>query len=138
VSINSKTEKETVQELYQAFRTKDYDGCLALLDPEVEWIQNPGFPGGGHHRGASSVIKNVFQSFQKDWESFGFEIEEFLVSGHTVMVLGNYHGKHLATGKSMKAMAAHVYEVYLGKIKRFRQYTDTHTLWKASQTSAGD
>ena len=37
------TNLEIVKELYRSFSTKDYESFPSIC-PELEWIQNPGFP----------------------------------------------------------------------------------------------
>ena len=54
-----------IETLYSAFRDKDYDAFRALCSKDIEWIQNKGFPKGGHYHGADAVIKNVFQQLKK-------------------------------------------------------------------------
>ena len=41
---------EIVKELYRSFSSKDYESFLSICTPELEWIQNPGFPNGKRHR----------------------------------------------------------------------------------------
>ena len=63
---------EIIESLYKASGSKDYDSFRTLCSDDIEWIQNKGFPKGGHHHGADAVIKNVFQQFEKDWNYFKF------------------------------------------------------------------
>jgi ketosteroid isomerase-like protein len=118
---------EIIKNLYSAFRGKDYDAFRALCSEDIEWIQNKGFPKGGHHHGADAVIKNVFKQFEKDWNYFKFQVEEMFESqdGSKVTVIGAYLGEHKQTGKTVEAPAVHIYEVESRKVKRFRQFTDT-------------
>ncbi len=37
---------EVIEELYRAFREQDYDAFLRICTPDLEWIQNDGFPRG--------------------------------------------------------------------------------------------
>jgi ketosteroid isomerase-like protein len=53
---------EVVQELYRAFREKDYDAFRKISTPDIEWIQNEGFPRGSNRRGADAVIDNAVRS----------------------------------------------------------------------------
>jgi hypothetical protein len=124
------TALEIVENLYKASRSKDYDSFRALCTKDIEWIQNRGFPKGGHHHGTDAVIKNVFQQFEKDWNIFKFEKEELFESkdGARVTVIGSYIGEHKQTGKTVIAAAAHIFETENGKVKRFRQFTDTATI----------
>ena len=37
------------------------------------WIQNKGFPTGGHHVGPDAVVEKVFKRFAMDWQSWRFD-----------------------------------------------------------------
>jgi uncharacterized protein len=114
-----------VQQLYAAFGQRDWETIRELFAPDIEWIQNEGFPGGGRHMGADAVLNEVFAKFRADWTSWQAVVTEWLDAGHAVIALGEYRGTHGATGKSTVAAFAHVYEVRAGRITRFRQFTDT-------------
>lgn len=121
------TSIEIIENLYKASGSKDYDSFRTLCSGNIEWIQNKGFPKGGHHHGANAVIKNVFQQFEKDWNVFKFEKKELFESkdGSKVTVIGSYIGEHKQTEKTVDAAAVHIFEIENGKVKRFRQFTDT-------------
>lgn len=125
------TNLELIKELYRAFREKDYDAFLKICTPDIEWIQNPGFPGGKTYIGAQAVIEEVFKAFNSDWQSWSFEIEQYLDAGDTIIVIGKYAGCHRRLGKSFQSGAAHVYDICNGKVCRFRQFTDTKIIWDA-------
>ena len=44
---------ETVKRLYAAFASGNRDTILELFHPQIEWVQNDGFPGGGTFVGQS-------------------------------------------------------------------------------------
>jgi ketosteroid isomerase-like protein len=125
------TNLEVIHELYRAFREKDYDAFLQICTPDLEWIQNEGFPQGSTHQGAEAVVENVFKAFNNDWESWSFAIAQYLDAGETVIVIGNYIGTHRQSGKSFTSPAAHVYDLKESKIYRFRQFADTKVIWDA-------
>lgn len=125
--------KELVQALYDAIKENNYATIREVCDPEIDWIQNEGFPGGGRRHGVEEVITKVFQSFGREWESFAFQPGEVIGAGDTVVVLGSYKGRHRATGNKLSAAAAHVFDITDRKIARFRQYTDTHQIVLAMQ-----
>ena len=129
------TSTEVIDSLYNTFKNKNYDAFRALCSEDVEWIQNKGFPKGGHHHGADAVIKNVFKQFEKDWNYFNFNIEEMFESqdGSKVAVIGAYVGEHKRTGRKMEAAAVHIYEIENRKVKRFRQFTDTALITAAME-----
>lgn len=122
---------EVIQELYRAFREKDYDAFLRISTEDLEWVQNEGFPGGATHKGASEVVERVFKANNNNWEGFAYEIKEFLDAGSSVIVIGMYSGRHRVSSKSMRAAAAHVYDLRNGKVCRFRMFADTKKIWDA-------
>lgn len=125
------TNLDVVRELYRSFRDRDYEAFLKVCAPDLEWIQNEGFPRGSTKRGAQAVVEQVFKTFNHDWENWRFDIEEYLDAGETIIVIGTYSGVHRGTGKSMRSPAAHVYDLADGKVTRFRQFTDTKVIWDA-------
>lgn len=120
---------EVIQELYRAFREKDYDAFLSISTKDLEWIQNEGFPGGAKRKGAFEVIEEVFKANNNNWENFAFQIEDFLDTGSSVIVIGKYAGCNRISGKTMSAAAAHIYDLRDGKICRFRMFADTKKIW---------
>jgi ketosteroid isomerase-like protein len=116
---------ELVQDLYAAFAAQDREQILALFDPGIEWLQSEGFPGGGRHVGAETVMSEVFGRLGQDWEGWGADVDRWLDAGESVVALGTYHGVHRATGRSMTAAFAHVLWLRGGRVVRFEQYADT-------------
>ena len=88
---------DVIKALYKSFANKDWDRFAELSDPGLEWIQNEGFPKGKHSFGTKEVVKNVFDVFAKDWETWSFEIEEYLEAGDNIIVIGSYQGRHKET-----------------------------------------
>ena len=127
----STTNLETVQELYRAFREKDYDAFLNICTPDLEWIQNEGFPEGATYHGAAVVVEKVFKSNDARWEKFSFQIEQYLDAGESVIVIGAYIGMNRQSQKSLRAAAAHIYDLRGGKVCRFRMFADTKTIWNS-------
>jgi len=123
------TNLEVIQELYRAFREKDYDAFLNICTPDLEWIQNEGFPQGRTYQGAEAVIAGVFKSNDERWEMFSFQIDRCLDAGNYVVVIGAYVGRHRQTQKTLRAVAAHVYDLVDGKVRRFQMFADTKTIW---------
>jgi hypothetical protein len=122
---------EVIEELYRAFREKDYDAFRQLCTPDIAWIQNEGFPGGSTYYGAEAVIENVFKAFNQHWDSWKFHIEESLDAGRSVIVIGFYKGIHRTTHKSFRSPATHIYDLVNGKVAKFRQFTDTKVICDA-------
>ena len=116
---------ELIAALYRAFRGADYPAFTALCHDDLEWIQNEGFPYGGHHNGPAAVIEGVFETLPRHWDGFRFDVQEMLDAGDSVVVLGAYEGRHRESGKAFRADTAHVFDICEGRVQRFRQFTDT-------------
>ena len=64
---------DVIKALYESIANKDWHRFKDLTDPELEWIQNKGFPKGRHSHGVEEVVKNVFDVFarvcfeQREW-----------------------------------------------------------------------
>ena len=117
-----------VRDLYAAFAARDAGRIRELFHPDIEWNQNEGFPNGGRHVGTDVVLDDVFAKFRSDWSEWKVIVEQYLDAGDTVIAIGEYRGTYKATGRSMRAAFAHVYDVRGGRITRFRQFTDTAML----------
>jgi uncharacterized protein len=110
---------------YEAFSRGDVPAVLGVLAADVSWTEAEGFPYGGTYVGPESVLQGVFMRLGTEWEGYAAVPREFVADGDTVVALGLYSGKYLATGKSFSAPFAHVWELRDGKVVKFRQYTDT-------------
>ena len=124
-----------VQSLYAALGEGDGDRVLEILHPEVEWVQNEGFPGGGRFVGADQVYEKVFNRLADEWEGWQAEVGEWLEAGESIVALGAYRGTFRKTGRSMRAAFAHVYWLRDGRIVRFEQYADTAKIAEACSKS---
>lgn len=121
----TKNNLKIVQSLYEAFGAQDRERILEIFDPEIEWIQNEGFPGGGTHVGAERVLDTVFARLGAEWKSWQADVGRWLDADDSIVALGAYRGTHRKTGRSMTAAFAHVYWLDAGRVIRFEQYADT-------------
>ncbi|MBF2004903.1 MAG: nuclear transport factor 2 family protein [Chlorogloeopsis fritschii C42_A2020_084] len=124
---------DIVKRLYTAFSDRDQNTILQIFDPNIEWIQNEGFPGGGRYCGVDAILNDVFAKFRSEWETWQAVVEEWLDAGDTIIALGEYRGTYKSTGKSTKAAFAHVYRLKDNRIVKFQQYTDTLKVAEAMQ-----
>ncbi len=116
---------DIIKELYQAFARGDMDHVLAVLDPEVEWIESNGIPYGGTFLGHEAILTGVFAKIAAEWDNFTARVDRFIDAGETVITLGVDSGTYKATGKRMEAATASVWTLRNGKVIAFRQYIDT-------------
>ena len=130
------TNLETIRQLYAAFAARDRVAILSLFHPDIVWIQNDGFPNGGTHVGAVTVLDGVFARLAQEWSVWGAEVAEYLDAGGSIIVLGEYQATHATTGRNMRAAFAHVYRVDSGRVTRFQQFADTHQVRAAMSPCA--
>jgi ketosteroid isomerase-like protein len=95
------------------------------VSPDVRWTEMAGFPCAGTWVGPQQVLDNVFAVLGSAWQGYQFKLEGLIDGGDRVVATGNYHGSYRATGKSMVARVAHVWQLEQGKIVKFEQFTDT-------------
>ena len=126
---------KTIQNLYASFRERDYLTFRKLCSPNIEWVQNPGFPGGATYHGANAIIEGVFERNDALWDDFRFELESMHPAGEVVTVIGHYTGKNSTTNEPFRAPVTHIYDVADGTVQRFRMFADTHTLHQSLASS---
>lgn len=120
---------DRIRQLYSAFARRDRLALSALCHPEIEWRQNPGFPGGGINRGVDQIIENVYQANASRWLSFQFEPDEMFSCEHAVIVQGHYVVQGKQAASPVRAQAVHIFKFEHQHIISFQQYTDTKVLW---------
>jgi ketosteroid isomerase-like protein len=129
------TPLETIQKLYASFGERDFLAFRELCSPSIQWVQNPGFPGGTTYSGADAIIEGVFERNDTLWKDFHFEQESMHEAGDVVTVIGQYVGKNHTTDEPFRASVAHIYDVANGVVQRFRMFADTHTLHQSLSLS---
>lgn len=135
-AISFMTNLEIIRQLYAAFAARDRVTILNLFHPNIVWIQNDGFPNGGTHTGALTVLDGVFARLGQEWSTWGAHVSEWLDAGGSIIAIGEYQGTHASTRRSMRAAFAHVYRVESGRITRFQQFADTHQVRTAMSPCA--
>ena len=121
-----------VREVYEAFAKGDISKLLEVLDANVAWHQaeHSTYWSGKPFVGGQAVVEGVLARMANDFESHRIDIARVLDCGDTVLVEARYRGKIRATGLTMDAQVAHVWDFRDGKVVRWQQYTDT---WQLAQ-----
>jgi uncharacterized protein len=109
---------------------------LAALAPDAEWTEAEGFPYAGTYVGADAIIAGVFRRLGTEWIGYRADVHTYLEDGDHVAAFGVYSGTYKATGRSMRAAFAHLYELRNGKIVRMMQYVDTVMVLKALDSNS--
>jgi hypothetical protein len=59
-----------------------------------------------------------------EWDDYTAVPTTYIAAGDRVVALGDYSGTYKATGRSVQAPFAHVWQFVDGKVVSFRQFTD--------------
>ncbi len=118
-----------IKQLYCAFADRDRDTLSHLCSPDIEWRQNPGFPGGGMNIGIEQIIENVYRANASRWQLFKFQPDEMIACDKSVVVQGHYIVQSKQAAEPVKAQAVHIFKFNNQKVISFQQYTDTKVLW---------
>jgi ketosteroid isomerase-like protein len=114
---------ETVRSFYTALGRGDAPSALGLMAEDIEWNTMWHYKVDGH--GPQKVAEGLLIPLMAEWSYFALTPTEYIGDGNTVVSLGRFTGVHGASGKSVDAAYAHVWDLADGKIQRFRQYIDT-------------
>ena len=116
-----------VRGAYEAFGRGDIPAVLAVMDPDVEWVESEAeaIPTRGTHIGPQAIAENVFGTVPRDWQEFAIVPEDFFADGNTVIVRGRVRAVAKDSGRSMDAPYVHVFTIADGKLRRMTNHHDT-------------
>ena len=125
--------RDTVQQIYEAFGQGDVPAILERLAPDVAWEdfednsgQNAGVPWLARRDGRDAVA-GFFQSVGGgDLAVTGFEVRSIIGDGEKVVAECVIDATVVATGRSFRDEDAHVWTFDdAGQVTAFRHYVDT-------------
>ena len=127
VTTTHSTNVATVQGAYDAFNSGDMPGVLAVMRPDIEWIERAG-PYQGRYVGPQAIVDNVFARVPADWSEFSVTPDELLESGDVIVALGWFAGTARESGTSFRSRFAHVIRMRDGLEASFEDISDAHAL----------
>jgi uncharacterized protein len=122
---------DLIRATYEGSSEENGRNLVAVLAPDAEWTEAEGFPYAGTYVGKEAIVAGVFRRLATEWSGYRADVQTYLEDGDHVAAFGTYSGTYKATGKSMRAAFAHLYEARDGKIVRMTQYVDTLIVQKA-------
>ena len=125
------TNLELIRGTYEGSSEDNGRNLLAVLSPDVEWTEAEGFPYAGTYVGPEALIEGVFRRLGAEWTGYRADVHTYIADGDRVAAFGVYSGTYNATGKSMTAPFAHLYQIKDGKVIRMTQYVDTVLVTRA-------
>jgi ketosteroid isomerase-like protein len=124
----------TIRGVYDAFAKGDISALLGVLDDKVEWheAEHITYWPGGAFIGPQAVVAGVIGRIPQDFDGFTIDVRRIVGCGETVLVEARYRASVKATGKTLDAQVAHIWDFRDGKVVRWQQYSDT---WQFAQVT---
>jgi ketosteroid isomerase-like protein len=118
---------QVVRAVYEAVEASDHPTVRDLLADEVSWRQAPSaVPAAGRElTSPDAVVEQVLATFERDWAGFTEQVEHLDALGSAVVTTGTYRGTYRSTGRTLEAEFCHRWIVERGRVRAFRQFTDT-------------
>ena len=116
-------ETEALREFYAALNRNDIPATLKALDPEIEWIEPPEYPGGGTHHGLAAVMEH-FSRARDTWAEGSCEPERFIVAGDKIIVFVHVRVRLKTEMEWREGDIADVYTFRNGKAIQMRHFPD--------------
>ena len=123
-----------VRSVYENFAKGDIPAVLAVMAPDIEWVEGPQdfLPHHGTHRGPAEVADKVFGMVMHNFDEFAVVPEQIHDAGEVVIVEGRAVGK-TKTGSLLDARATWVWTVRNGLATANHNYHDTDA-WRIALT----
>jgi ketosteroid isomerase-like protein len=122
---------DLIRATYEGSSEDNGRNLLVALAPDAEWTEAEGFPYAGTYVGPAAIVAGVFRRLATEWIGYRADVHTYLEEGDRVAAFGVYSGTYKATGRSMRAAFAHLYQVRDGKIVSMTQYVDTLVVSRA-------
>ena len=119
--------RETLAALFNAHRRRDFDGFVALLHDDIDWIIHGPievFPFAGLRRGRPAVLQ-ALALMGLSYSLRSYEPDITIVEDDRAAVMADVSLTQLATGRLLRFRAANLIRVAGGKVIEFREFADS-------------
>ena len=121
---------EQIRAGYAAFNERG-EFNTALYHPDVEWHNDPEWPGGGVHHGPDAVRRDMARQ-REAWGEARFEPVEIIRVDGRILVLVDVSVTGKASGAPVSLKGAHIFTVRDGKIAKVEAFTDRERAFAAA------
>jgi ketosteroid isomerase-like protein len=124
---------------FETFNRRDFDGFLALMDPEVEFVPyERALEGGGAYHGHSGV-RRWWSDYSEALADFTAEFDEVRDLGDVTLTCGRLRGHGAGSGASFERTLWHVARWRGGKTLWWRAFdTEAEALEAVGLREHGD
>jgi ketosteroid isomerase-like protein len=128
--------EDQIRAAYAAFGS---EGRLALefAHPDLEWHNDPEWPGGGVHRGIEAVRRDLARQ-REAWGQARYEpVEIVRLDDGRILVLVDMQVTGKASGAPVSVGGAHIFTLRDGKIAKVQAFTDRGRAFAAAGLGDG-
>jgi ketosteroid isomerase-like protein len=118
---------EVVRRVFGYMDEGNVGALVELLDPDVEWIEDPRIPGAVTRHGTEEA-RRYMESLPRYWQSFDLKVERYVDRGADVVVFSTIRAKAKASGVELERPIYYVVTVRDDKLVRAR--------WLSSESEA--
>jgi ketosteroid isomerase-like protein len=114
---------EAIKGGYESAGNENFDGMLALLDPDIVVRDRPESPDPRTYHGYQGV-RDALAASDETFANFELEPEEFIGEGEYVVVVLTMRGTGRGSGITVEERIAHQWKVRDGKAVELQVYSD--------------
>ena len=121
---------EQIRAAYAVFNERgEIEG--GLFHPDVEWHNDPEFPGAGVHRGAEAIRRDIARQ-REAWGEARFDPVEIIRTDGRILVLVDVSMTGKTSGAPVGVAGAHIFTLRDGKVARVEAFTDRSRAFAAA------
>jgi uncharacterized protein len=133
-------EAAAVKATYAAINRNDIAAAVSALDPEVEWIEPPDYPGGGGtYRGPAQAMAHISKG-RDTWAEGSCEVERLIFSGDKVIAFIHVRVRLKDHAEWIDGRIADVHTFRNGKVIQVRSFGTSQAAveWAGANISDGE
>ena len=121
--MQEKQNVQIVKDMYAAFNRGDIPFILGQLSPNVKWMSHldPVIPWSGDRAGR---VPDFFKDINDSVEVQGFEPDEYVAEGNTVVSTGTFACAAKTSGRAASTKWTFIWKFTDGKVTSYEQFSD--------------
>jgi uncharacterized protein len=123
VSAETRISADMIREGYERFNRGELEWLFDQMHPEIVWEDSPRMPDSRSYSGIENV-RRYLESFARHWDELRWEPEAVVEADDVVLAFVRLVAKGKASGATVDAEIAHVYNLREGLVAHVRTYFD--------------
>jgi ketosteroid isomerase-like protein len=96
-----------------------WEAAREWMAPDVEYREDPNWPGARTYRGLDGECRSVWDEYYKEFGEQIFEPEKFLDSGDPVVTILRYAARGTSSGAAVEMRQGHLHTLRDGKVVKW-------------------